>query len=897
MWRVYPLSAVVAWCLLRCCAGDGLAPRRLAAESKLHSVKYYEDAAASLRAVIKHAKRAASERFPGIEDIPPFENGTGTRDVSRASHVSSAEAEEEVRFVLLVKFLDEAKVRAHGTEVDAVGECKGMIDQVLRKFADKHVELHSVFEGVGSELDELLARAEGAVGQHEPDLRGITRIDVPGGDVNIVHAVGQALEESACVEYTSVEFSAPPAPCYYARCTADRKVQCAGDTPNFRHLQTYRGLDPGIEADWALSQGADGEGVRYADVEYGLNFQHEDLPHVAAPSGNADPRSLATHGTDHGTATVSIAVGQDNSYGVLGLAPKAEAAFFPEWVEGGVWNRVKAMGDAAAHSRPGDVILMEMQVWANHEPSMPAQYQWLFAPAEFDRAMWDVVKVAVDAGIVVVAGAGNGYPDTGYTESYSLDGEKYGLPTWRARGDSGAIIVGAGSDNRDHEKLGYSGYGSRVDVQAWGRHVAAAGAYNTCGYIGSENREYCTGYSGTSSASAIVGAAAAQLQSLAKKEGKMLTSRGMRELLTATGTPQGGGNVDQQIGPQINLRAAIERLRAGTATTTAAPAETTTGECSEVAQDCQDTKCCATDGYHCYEKNEYWAGCKVSCFPGIDDKDPEEHRTPWTCRVLGNCADTGEDCSETQCCSDMSHTCFRKNDHWAGCKATCVPGIDPHDHPDHSTPWSCDILGTSAPQHVLGWDKRYLTAEASGTVAGDRDAADTWEQWEIVQNEDGTVSLRSFWDLWLAAEPNGEIKADRGKLDDWEKFTMTHHDDGRVSFRSFHGGYLCMEPHGRVKADRDAPDDWEKFSLTPATGAAATKAIDRLDAALPRTAHLFLDRRPLPESSALVPVALAAFGASLVGVAALAARWSLRTGAAADLVEDGVRLLREEQQL
>merc|ERR1719396_286993 len=126
----------------------------------------------------------------------------------------------------------------------------------------------------------------------------------------------------------------------------------------------------------------------------------------------------------------------------------------------------------------------------------------------------------------------------------------------------------------------------------------------------------------------------------------MMTSREMRELLTATGTPQGGRNVDQQIGPQINLRAAIERLRA--------------------------------------------------------------------------CSPTGEACLATKCCADASETCFRKGDHGAGCRATCIPGAEPDSHPDHLTHWSCDILGTSAPQHVLGSGSRYLAAETAGAVAGIR---------------------------------------------------------------------------------------------------------------------------------------------------------------------------------
>jgi hypothetical protein len=37
----------------------------------------------------------------------------------------------------------------------------------------------------------------------------------------------------------------------------------------------------------------------------------------------------------------------------------------------------------------------------------------------------------------------------------------------------------------------------------------------------------------------------------------------------------------------------------------------------------------------CFEKNQWWGGCRVSCAAGQSDpNDPPEHRDPWSCRLL-----------------------------------------------------------------------------------------------------------------------------------------------------------------------------------------------------------------------------------------------------------------------
>ena len=59
-----------------------------------------------------------------------------------------------------------------------------------------------------------------------------------------------------------------------------------------------------------------------------------------------------------------------------------------------------------------------------------------------------------------VATGGNGNQD--------LDSHPY--LSYQARGDSGAIMVGAGSGNVNHRRLNFSNYGSRFDLQGWGKN-------------------------------------------------------------------------------------------------------------------------------------------------------------------------------------------------------------------------------------------------------------------------------------------------------------------------------------------------------------------------------------------------------------------------------------------
>lgn len=175
--------------------------------------------------------------------------------------------------------------------------------------------------------------------------------------------------------------------------------------------------------------------------------------------------------------------------------------------------------------------------------------------AEFVQANYDAIVAATSAGIIVVEAAGNGSED--------LDQPEYDA-AFRDRPDSGAIMVGAGDGCPDpypeRGRLGFSTFGARVDLHGWGNCVTTAG-YGTLQGSSESDDSYTASFSGTSSASPIVAAAAAVVSSVAIEQGDVdgLSSTEARSLLVSTGTPQdtSPAALTGNIGPLPNLAAAL----------------------------------------------------------------------------------------------------------------------------------------------------------------------------------------------------------------------------------------------------------------------------------------------------------------------------------------------------
>jgi len=338
-------------------------------------------------------------------------------------------------------------------------------------------------------------------------------------------AASEALQALSFVEYVSLEPVTPPPP--------------SSNTPDFSHLQDYRqaavgGNIIGIDIDYAWSIGIKGQGISIADIEWGFNYQHEDL--LRDSFIELLPTTNYEH-DNHGTAVAGVMYAIDNGFGMTGMVNQADAFYGISEIP---FGRVYGIALGIETLNEGDVFLYEMQTYGQNEN---------FVPADFDLPVWDITLAATNAGIIVVAAAGNG--------NENLDHPFY--DEYNARGDNGSIIVGAGTRVGRH-KASFSTYGSRVNLQGWGDWSVATTGYGQL-YNGGPHATYTAEFAGTSSATPIVASAVVAVQSYAKNVLEtILTPPEMRELLIETGTPQGNGWGAGNLTPQPNVQNAILAL-------------------------------------------------------------------------------------------------------------------------------------------------------------------------------------------------------------------------------------------------------------------------------------------------------------------------------------------------
>ncbi|ERP39015.1 S8 family serine peptidase [Chitinivibrio alkaliphilus] len=342
--------------------------------------------------------------------------------------------------------------------------------------------------------------------------------------------LAEEFEQLSFVEYTALEPVDPPPP---------PAIESPQNIPDFTWRQFYRkynhGNDTiGINIDYAWNRGIYGQGVRVADIEWGFDYDHVDL---AADNFVELISTTDNSNDDHGTAVAGVMVAHDNGFGVTGMVHEVDTFYGISEIRHG---RVTGITEGLRRLRAGDVFLYEMQTGGQGGE---------FVPADYNQAVWDITQEASDAGVIIVAAAGNG--------GENLDDPFYN--SYNARGDNGAIIVGAGTI-QGRNRAGFSTYGSRVNLQGWGDWSVMTTGYGAL-HNGGPHATYTGSFSGTSSATPIVASAVVAVQSFAKNElDLLLTPQEMRELLIETGTAQGSGWGAENIVPQPNVQAAIEWL-------------------------------------------------------------------------------------------------------------------------------------------------------------------------------------------------------------------------------------------------------------------------------------------------------------------------------------------------
>lgn len=431
-----------------------------------------------------------------------------------------------------------------------LGNSKNLLGSVLQKIPT----LEDLYEETPFELkkgitlsEEKLQTIENAGIQKRKGKRiglaNILKVIIENPTHERLLSLKKHMEKITVIEYCHLASNRPPLP----------PNDIFPETPSFRNQQEYIDEDPGVNMQYAWDIGVDGSGIFVRNIEYGFNKAHEELNDVNAfyaPGRTVHPLAydyLGVNYTEHGTSVIGTIYANNGDYGVTGMVSGAEEVIVhPEWTEEYIsddniygWDRIATVSEAIANTTPGNVIIYEMQ-------------SYNYGPAELDPVVWDLTKAATDAGIIIVAAAGNG--------ALNLDAPAYN--EYMSRGDSGAIIVGAGTPDPNHDALPFSTYGARVDLQGWGSDVFTSGANGAIEIIADDVNQSYTNFNGTSSATAIVASCVIAIQSFYfNNTGAYLSSEELKNILRDTGIPQGIlTSSGQPIGPLPNMEAALNYL-------------------------------------------------------------------------------------------------------------------------------------------------------------------------------------------------------------------------------------------------------------------------------------------------------------------------------------------------
>ena len=442
---------------------------------------------------------------------------------------------------------------SEGTDVDPPEDAlssSGLLGSVA--------EIHRLFTLPEATLTDLRQAGENSSGSELPDLNMWFEIKlVPATDAVVFL---QNLKALPYVEEAQLAALASPLPAV---------------TPDFTGLQGYLGAAPdGIDADFSSTlTGGNGAGVTIYDVEYNWLQTHEDLTKAGSvslllnsgdsnspPGFTGCPAPCDSRNREHGTAVLGELIADNDAKGVTGISWGADLGLAPANTTNMGYNPANAILLAVADAEPGDVILIEQQTGVCGLAD-PGNNCGNCGPLEGIQSVFDAIQTAVANRIVVVEAAGNG--------GVNLDQAACGTTFDRTVRDSGAIIVGAGgspSSGADRQRLAFSSFGSRVDLQGWGNNVMTTGYgshYTNADDPTNPAFFYRSTFGGTSSASPIVAGAVANLQGIAKNQfGTPLLPFQMRSLLRDTGSPQ-LGDTTQNIGPRPDLQAAIADVTEG----------------------------------------------------------------------------------------------------------------------------------------------------------------------------------------------------------------------------------------------------------------------------------------------------------------------------------------------
>lgn len=461
---------------------------------------------------------------------------------------------------LIVVLRQEAEVAT--TEAGLASRSGFALDDVTAILRDSGAVIHPLF---GPSEDRVRFESAAAPGPDDADAASFYQVEAADSQLD------QLAEALAATESVEAAYVKPPA--YPATLFAD--VAPAPDmppavTPDFSAQQRYLDAAPaGIDARWAWTQaGGRGRNVQIIDIEGAWRYSHEDLRlNQGGVVGGTQSGDLVWR--NHGTAVIGVYGGDQNGFGVTGIASDANCRAHSIFGSGN--SSAAAIRAAAQRLNAGDILLIEL-----HRPGP----RFAFASRADQRGYiaiewWPddlaALQFATGRGVIVVEAAGNG--------AENLDDAIYGTrpsnfpASWRnpfntANPSSRCVLVGAGAPpsgafGPDRSRLDFSNFGARVDAQGYGRQVVTTGYGDLQGGT-NEDLWYTSSFSGTSSASPIVVGALACIQGILRARGAtLLTPDTARARLRATGSPQTdapGRPATQRIGNRPNIRGVYDAI-------------------------------------------------------------------------------------------------------------------------------------------------------------------------------------------------------------------------------------------------------------------------------------------------------------------------------------------------
>jgi serine protease len=493
----------------------------------------------SVPLAIQHTALLAADSAATQTNGQPIQIQSGSQATLKNA-LKIQEAVKATQSVLDVKLTENSGIRLRGHKlVLTPGADTSQLDQLNAVLAKYPVQsMKKIFDGDEAALDQQQTDLSAKSGKKLHNLNTWLEIQLSSDsaaaaatDLSSLPVVDSARQKQALIDTTTADMTA--------------------------FLGHHFPAPNGLDARYALTSGipgARGQNVKVVDIERGWNLHHEDLTKLAAPNVMIGPASTDTD-DDHGTAAIGIVLADDNGFGVTGMAPDASVGL----------RAVTGPNDftvAAQSMSPGDILFSPQGVtYVKPDGTLGGS-----VPLEYDQSYYDAISAVAASGIIVVEPAGNG--------GQNLDSSAF-APMFGPNGrpNSGAIMVGAGIGDNPACPADYGPvrsaspwtYGSRVDVQGFGTCVTTTG-YGYANPSAPKNSRYDYDFQGTSSASAIIAGAAAELSSAFEaNNGRPATIAEVKALLKYNASPQdttspGAEYPDHNVGSLPNLKAGLDKI-------------------------------------------------------------------------------------------------------------------------------------------------------------------------------------------------------------------------------------------------------------------------------------------------------------------------------------------------